>query len=403
MKEKLLMLCYRAPYPLKSGSEIRMFQFVEILSEYFDITLLYLEEQEEKGDMKPLYEKCAMVRKYRVNKVKRCAQALWGYLFCGQPLQTGYFYSRELQHFVDCHEHEYHNILCMHIRMVQYMFRGAKKDLAKHRLFFDGIDAITLNCYNTFQTSSGLRKLVNGMEYRRMAAYESMVYQKIERSILISPRDRDYIVETLGVACNPAVIYNYAIDYGYQAEAIRQKNRIAFMGKLDYAPNVDAVRHFSDAIFPKLKERYPALEFQIIGGSPSEEVKKLARREGIALMGFVDNPAGLLQEATLVVAPMVSGSGLQNKIVQAMYLGCTVVTTPIGAEGLSKVTNQELVIAADDNQMIEKMIYFLSDEAEKERRQIGQNARLYISRNYSYEKIRSQITELFAVKIEDEP
>lgn len=401
MKEKILILCYRAPYPLKSGSEIRMYQFIDILSKWYDITLLYLQEQQEEGNMQPLYEKCSMVQKYKVNKLHRCIRAVWDYLFHRQPLQAGYFYSREMQRFVDEHEQEYKNILCMHIRTVQYMLRGKKKDLSKHKLYFDGIDAITLNYYNSYQTSSGIRKLVCGMEYRRMAEYEKMVYGMVERSILISQRDRTYIVDTLGVKCNPSVVYNYAIDYGYLPEAVKKKSMIVFMGKMDYAPNVDAVCHFADNVFAELKERYPQLEFQIIGGSPAEEVKKRAQRDGIKLMGFVDNPAELLQEATLVIAPMISGSGLQNKIVQAMYLGCTVVTTPVGADGLSGVTDKELVIAKDDSEMLAKMLYFLSEAADEERRQIGQNARAYISRNYSYGKIRGQIAELFEVKIED--
>lgn len=401
MKEKLLMLCYRAPYPLKSGSEIRMYQFIEILSEYYDITLLYLQEQQDEGDMQPLYEKCSKVQKFRVNKAKRCIQAVGDYLFCGQPLQAGYFYSREMQHVVDTCESEYKNILCMHVRTIQYMFRGKKKDLEKKNLYFDGIDAITMNYYNAYHTSTGIRKLINGMEYRRMAKYEKMVYGKVKNSILISQRDRNYIVDVLGVKCNPAVIYNYVIDYGYLPEVVKKKCTIAFMGKMDYAPNVDAVCHFVDNIFMQVKESYPQLQFQIIGGSPAEEVRKRAERDGVELMGFVDNPAELLQEATLVIAPMISGSGLQNKIVQSMYLGCTVVTTPIGADGLSEVTDEELVIAEDDSQMLEKLTYFLSEEADRERTQIGKNAREYISRNYSYEKIRRQITDLFQVKIDD--
>lgn len=401
MKEKLLMLCYRAPYPLKSGSEIRMYQFIEVLSKYYEITLLYLQEQPMEDNMQPLYEKCSMVCGFRVNKVKRCVQAVRDYLFLGQPLQAGYFYSSKLQHFVDEHESEYKNILCMHVRTIQYMFRGKKKDLDKKNLYFDGIDAITMNYYNSYQTSSGIRRLVNGMEYRRMAKYEKMVYGKVKNSILISQRDRSYIVDVLGVSCNPAVIYNYAIDYGYLPKVTKKKCTLAFMGKLDYAPNVDAVCHFADTVFIELRKRYPSLQLQLIGGSPAQEVRKRAQHDGIELMGFVDNPAKLLQEATLVIAPMISGSGLQNKIVQAMYLGCTVVTTPVGADGLNGVTDKELVIAEDDSQLLEKLTYFLDEKACEERAWIGRNGREYIRKNYSYEKICGQIAELFQVKIEE--
>ncbi len=394
-RKKLLMLCYRAPYPLKSGSEIRMYQFLEILSEKYDITLLYLQEGKEAEDMRPLYEKCSHVETFRIAKWRRYAQAVCGYLFLKQPLQIGYFYSDALQRWMDAHIGEYSDILCMHVRTMQYV-SGLKEEKRRgKRIFLDGIDAITLNYYNSCQTSRGIRKLVNGMEYRRMARYEREAYSEADESILISERDRDYIVEYLKADCSPSVIFNYAIDYGYQPELKKQEYTVAFMGKMNYAPNVDAVLFFVKNSYHRLKRRYPELQFRIIGGNATAEIRKLEQTDGIRLLGFVKNPAKYLQEASIVIAPMISGSGLQNKIVQAMYLGCTVLTTPVGADGLKNVTGRELIIA-DKEKIAEKLEYYLRPEAEEERRRIGRNARAYIERYYSREKIERDILELFS-------
>lgn len=405
MREKLLMLCYRAPYPIKSGSEIRMYQFIEILSEVYDITLLYLDERacgeqtaEEKVLMHPLYEKCRDVKAFSVGKMKRYVQAMAGYLFAKQPLQLGYFYSGEMQSWINAHAGEYETVLCMHVRTVQYMLRIEKKKREKTHLYLDGIDAITLNYYNSYQTSKGLRKLVNYMEYRRMAVYEKKVYSEVGDSILISERDKEYIVDTLGVKCKPSVIYNYAIDFGYQPELEKDECTLAFMGKMDYAPNVDAVLGFVKGVYGKLKKRYPKLQFNIIGGNATSEIKKLGQMDGIHICGFVDNPAKLLQQATVVIAPMISGSGLQNKIVQAMYLGCTVLTTPVGADGLKEVTENELLIAGTNEDIYAALEHILERNAAEERKYLGQNARAYISRNYSYEKIKKDVMELFIGK-----
>lgn len=396
MKEKLLMLCYRAPYPIRSGSEIRMYQFLEILSEEYEITLLYLQEHDETEDMSPLYEKCHRVEKFRVAKWKRCCQAILGYLFLNQPLQVGYFYSREMKEWMEMHASEYPNILCMHIRTLQYLLRMKKLQPTSTKVYLDGIDAITLNYYNSYKTSHGIRKLMNWMEYRRMAVYETRAYEEVEKSILISERDKEYITGQLGVKCEPKIIYNYAIDYGYMPEIEKQKCTIAFMGKMDYAPNVDAVIHFVNGVYQDLKKHYPKLEFQIIGGNATAEIQRLGQLDGIEICGFVENPAELLQRATLVIAPMVSGSGLQNKIVQAMYLGCAVVTTPIGADGLTGVSEKELIIAESQEEMLDKMIEYLDENADMARKQIGQNAREYIKQNYSYEKIQKEVIGFFA-------
>lgn len=393
-EKKLLMLCYRAPYPLKSGSEIRMYQFLEILSEKYEITLLYLQEGEETADPGPLCEKCGQVEKFRVAKWRRYAQAVAGYLFLGHPLQIGYFRSKAMQRWVNAHIGEYEDVLCMHVRTIQYVLGLSEEARRGKRIFLDGIDAVTLNYYNSYRTSRGIRRLVNRMEYRRMAGYERKAYSFADQTILISERDRDYIVRRLRADCSPAVIFNYAIDYGYLPEIRKQEYTIAFMGKMNYAPNVDAVLFFVKKYFHGLKRRYPELELRIIGGNAAPEIRRLEQTEGIRLLGFVENPARHLQEASVVIAPMISGSGLQNKIVQAMYLGCAVLATPIGADGLKDVTERELIIAGQD-EIGEKLAYFLRPEAADERRQIGQNARAYIGRYYSREKIERDIWSRF--------
>ncbi len=394
-RKKLLMLCYRAPYPLKSGSEIRMYQFLEILSGKYDITLLYLQEGKETASMRPLYEKCRQVESFRVAKWKRYLQALYGYFFLRQPLQIGYFHSDAMQRWMDTHIGEYPDILCMHVRTIQYVLGVKEEKRRGKRIFLDGIDAITLNYYNSYQTSHGVRKLVNRMEYRRMAEYERKAYSKADETILISERDRDYIVGHLNADCSPSVIFNYAIDYGYQPELKKQEYTIAFMGKMNYAPNVDAVLFFVKNSYHRLKRRYPELQFRIIGGNATAEIRKLGETDGIRLLGFVENPARHLQEASVVIAPMISGSGLQNKIVQAMYLGCAVLTTPVGADGLKNVTGQELIIADREN-IGEKLAYYLRPEAKEELREIGQNARAYIERYYSRGKIEQDVLRLFS-------
>lgn len=396
MKEKLLMLCYRAPYPLRSGSEIRMYQFIEILSKYYDIDVLYLKEHEEKEDeMAELYRHCCHVEKFSVSVPVRCVQTASAYLFHGLPMQAGYFYSAAMQKWVRGHIAEYKNVLCMHIRTVRYILSLKKELLAGKKLYFDGIDAISLNYRNSYRTARGIRRLINYLEYHRMEKFEKKAYEEIPNSILISQRDKEYIVKDLGAAADPAVVYNYAIDYGYDPSVEKDVCSLVFMGKMNYAPNVDAMLHFADRIYPILKQKNPALEFYIIGGFATEEIKKLGEIDGIHICGFVDNPAEYLLRATMVIAPMISGSGLQNKIVQAMYLGAAVATTVIGADGLCNVTGKEIVIAGDDKELEEKISYYLKEDNADERKQIGLAAREYIKKYYSYEAIRQQMAGVF--------
>ena len=393
MKERMLILCYRAPYPLRSGSEIRMYQFIEVLSKYYEVDIVYLSEQKEGTKMDNVRDMAHDVQCFYVGKIKRLMQAAVGYCFKGQPLQIGYFYSKQMQEWISEHLDEYQRILCMHIRTFSYLQGIDKSLLEGKKIYLDGIDAISLNYRNSYMAARGIKKLIYKIEYKRLEKYEKITYTAVHHTSLISQRDKEYMNNHLGVAGDAKLIYLFAIDMGYVPEIVKNKRTISFMGKMNYAPNEDAVLHFIRKIYPKIKTIYPDLEFNIIGGFATKELLRYDGKMGIHFLGFVDNPSTELQRSTLVIAPMISGSGLQTKILQAMQLGCAVLTTEIGADGLESVNESDIIIAQNDEDMIAKLGDYLSEQMMEKREEIGQNARRYVMEHYSYEAIEKQILE----------
>ena len=136
-------------------------------------------------------------------------------------------------------------------------------------------------------------------------------------------------------------------------------NKIVFVGKMNYEPNVVAVTYFVNHILPSLIDRFPLLQFLIIGIHPNAKVRNLAG-EHVVVTGFVDEVEPFFLQSSVVIAPMLIGAGVQNKIIQAMSYGCCVATTSIGAEGLTNC-NDEIAIFNEDNQWIEGLCSLLSD------------------------------------------
>ena len=167
----------------------------------------------------------------------------------------------------------------------------------------------------------------------------------------------------------------------------QNNNNIMFLGKMSYEPNIVAVNYFASTIFPKIKAIYPSMRFTIIGASPDIRVKKLTEIEGISVTGFVESVEPYFQSSTIVVAPMLTGAGIQNKIIQAMSYGCCVATSPIGAEGLT-INNEEIAIYKDDQEWISGILKLLSNV--NIRKEMGKKARDYIKSNLSKEKIAEQ-------------
>lgn len=188
------------------------------------------------------------------------------------------------------------------------------------------------------------------------------------------------------------VINNY-VESPPESKICQQKNSniILFLGKMDYEPNITAVTYFADDIFPVLKSSFKELEFVIIGATPSNEVLSLNHREGIKVMGFVESTEPYFQDSTIVVAPMLTGAGVQNKIIQAMAYGCCVATTSIGAEGLS-LRGEDLAIFDNTESWIKGLTRLLLNR--EVRLEYGKLARNTVIATLSKEIIYSQFCKM---------
>lgn len=164
-------------------------------------------------------------------------------------------------------------------------------------------------------------------------------------------------------------------------------NELIFVGKMNYEPNVVAVKFFAEEVFPILKPEFPELKFTIVGAHPDKRVTALAESSGIEVTGFVDSIKPYFNKAAIVVAPMLTGAGIQNKIIQAMSYGCCVATTSIGAEGLS-IQHDEIAIVNTVDEWITAISLLLNSP--ERRKQMGGSARQYVIENLSPEVISRQ-------------
>lgn len=170
---------------------------------------------------------------------------------------------------------------------------------------------------------------------------------------------------------------------------------ITFIGKMDYEPNILAVQYFSKEIFPQIRQRYPEVKFLIIGAKPEKRVLELSSIAGVEVTGYVDSVIPYIQATSVVVAPMQSGSGIQNKIIQAMAYGCCTVTTPVGAEGLN-VDESGLTVCSDTNSWIHTLLTLLDNKSIRIEK--GQISRMYVEKNMSKDIIRKQFRNFIDFK-----
>lgn len=383
---KALFISSRELYPIIGGEKIRTAQQLEFLSKDYDVDVICMSES-KTYNLGYLREYIHTYYHFYVPKWKNLLWTLRS-IFNNKPLQVNYYYSGKIDNFIQRNINKYDIVFCNNIRTTDY-FLNRNYSILK---CIDYVDAISMNYERTQRISSGIKKLIYTIEAKRCKKYEQLVLNDFNLHCAISNIDANYISPN---NIPPIHIINNAVNICDKNKCCKHdiENIITFVGKMSYNPNVVAVTNFANNIFPTIQKKYPKVKFVIVGSDPSEEVKKLAINPNIIVTGFVDDVNQYMVSSTIVIAPMLNGAGVQNKILQAMSLGCCVVTSTIGSEGLGCSSN-EINIVDGNKEIANRIIHLLSSS--KDRIEYGNKAREYVTNNISKEIIYKLFKNVFA-------
>jgi sugar transferase (PEP-CTERM/EpsH1 system associated) len=153
----------------------------------------------------------------------------------------------------------------------------------------------------------------------------------------------------------------FSPDRPYESPYASGAAILVFTGAMDYWANVDAVRWFATAIFPAVRSQLPGAMFYIVGARPGAEVTELARQEGVVVTGTVADVRPYLAHAAVAVAPMRIARGVQNKVLEAMAMGCPVLASPPALEGIDAEPGRDLVVADGADAMSRNAAEMLKD------------------------------------------
>lgn len=384
---RLLFLSPKPPYPLSDGGRIRIFQSLYLLSKYFDVDVLYLHEGERievvnsgiLGYTKNIY--CFNIPKY-----KQILNAVSG-LLNQNPIRNNMLYSNRIQDWIDRHIGNYQAVFCQTLRVAEYVIKHSEVTR-----YVDFVDAVSMNYEKTRFKTSFLRSLYYNIDFKRISRYEDRIVELFDNCSIISSIDKDYIEQRKGKPIsNLFVVGNMVKVTGQTVIPSAAHRNILFVGKMSYEPNVLAVINFVRNVLPDILKDYPDTKFYIVGASPVERVRKLCN-ENVVVTGFVEDLFDYYSKASVVVAPMLSGAGIQNKIIQAMALGCCVLTTSIGAEGLNEQCGG--LVVRNGNEEISKAIKNLFEQPTL-RDETGRKAREYILSTMTEDVIIEEFKQFF--------
>lgn len=167
---------------------------------------------------------------------------------------------------------------------------------------------------------------------------------------------------------------------------------LSFTGTLNYGPNVDAVTYLTTALWPRIKAAVPEAILVLAGRNPAPSIAALHGRGGIEVAANVPDMAAVLSRSWISVAPMRTGVGIKNKVLEAWACARPVVMTKLATNGLTLPLGHEELVQASAGGLAVKIVELLRNHAARGR--MGDAARLHVLEQFSWQSAADRIDRL---------
>ncbi len=220
-----------------------------------------------------------------------------------------------------------------------------------------------------------LRKPKAAFEYLRALRYELKMLPRFDRVQICSPENRDYLFSFLPQLAGKLDDNRAGIatsSYQFQLDD-REPRTMLFLGSFRHTPNQEALDWFLRNVLPEVLKRSPRARLVIVGAEPPPRHSLPDLPDNLELRGFVDDVREPLGRYAVFVCPILSGSGMRVKLLEAFAAGIPVVSTRLGAEGLSSTDGETCALADDPAEFAAKIVELFDDAARA--RELAQRAR----------------------------
>lgn len=389
---KLLVLLSRFPHPLDKGDKLRAYYQLHYLAgQGHEICLLVLSDEAvgvaALAAVRPLCRGGLYI--HRLGRAARGRGLLRALATAGRPLQVGYFYDPAAQRLVDKLLADFRpdHVYCQLIRMAEYLRPHAGRVPAT----LDYMDVFSAGMARRAATAPAWQRPVLALEASRLAAYEAAAYGWFRHHTIISDQDRQLIAhaekERITIVPN-----GIALDY-FQPQPLAPKTHdLLFCGNMGYHPNVDAACFLAEEILPLVQQRHPGATLLIAGTTPAPRVQALARRPGVAVSGWLPDIRTAYAGARVFVAPMRVGTGLQNKLLEAMAMQLPCLTTPLANNALRGASGRHLLVAEGAPALAAAVLDLLGDEALAAR--LAAAGRTFVTETYDWAAATARLENL---------
>jgi len=383
---KIFVLLSRFPYPLEKGDKLRAFHQIKELSNNHEIVLCALsDEKVSKESIQILSEYCSEIKVIRLYKLGIYFKLLWKQLFSNQSIQVAYFYNNKAQKIIDnlLQKHQPNHIYCQLIRVTEYV---RKSDIPKT---LDYMDALARGMERRVEEAPFYLRWFLKSETTRLKRYEHFILDDFDNATIISEQDKELIVN---IKNDNIVVVPNGVDYQtYQQKEVEKSYDLIFTGNMAYPPNVDSAVYLANEIMPLVWQQKPKTKLVIVGAKPDAKVKKLSS-DKIEVTGWVDDISEYYAKSKIFVAPMQIGTGLQNKLLEAMAMNLPCITSNLANNALNAEPNKSVLIGENPNDYANHIVQLLDNKDLYQK--IADNGFQFVKQNYTWQGSTSILEKL---------
>ncbi len=391
----ILLLTQVVPFPPDSGPKIKTFNVLRYLGQRHRVHLVsFARSTDEVRTAQALGAYCASVTTVPLH---RSAPADVGYLLRSLISRRPFLIQRD---DVPAMRRAIRKVLASEtidaVHADQISMAQFAVDLPIRLRVLDEHNAVWTIVRRSSTRVRGVQRIATELEWRKMRRYEGDICRRFTVTTVVSDADRQFLELAAGRPF-PNVVIPITVDTSELRALPRseQARNILSVATMFYPPNVEGVHWFGREVFPLIRQAEPETQFFIVGSRPPAEIGNLAQPgSGIVVTGYLADLQAVLRQSAVVIAPVLSGSGMRVKILEAFARAIPVVSTTLGVEGIDARPGEHLLVGDSPADFAAAVTRLLRDPAEA--RRLASAARRLVEERYDRRFALSRLDTIYS-------
>lgn len=335
---KILQFCFRLPFPLNDGGAIAMYNMANgFLENGVDLEILSYNTTKHQVDLKKINDSVYSVDRVYDFPIDNEVKPLEAFLnlFSSTSYNVSRFESEEMKNFIrTTFKGKHYDVVhfeglftAPYLEVLREVLPKAKMVIRQHNVEYKIWERMAQGA--SFPKNKYLNLLTT-----RLKKYEEELLPQFDAIVPITEVDA---LELKNFDCPEFRVSSTGVDVEKfdQVTVPQKENSVGFLGSLDWMPNQEGVKWFLEQVWFFIHQKAPELVVNIAGKNAPDWLLALNNPdEGINVIGEVGSAEAFLKEQKVIVVPLLSGSGMRIKIIEAMAAKKAIVSTYVGAEGI---------------------------------------------------------------------